>query len=475
MGQVTAVILAAGHGTRMRSNLIKVMHPLGGKPLIGHVVDNCRKAGVDRIVVVVGHQKERLMEYLGNRVEYAVQEPQLGTGHAIMQARPLLEGVTGDLLVILGDNPFTDPDLIGRFLRSYRESGAAAALLTAEVSDPGMLGRIIRKPDGSFDRVVEFKDATPQQRAIREVNSGIMAFQLPAFWDFLAQVDNNNAQQEYYLPDVMPLIQQAGLKVVALPEATEAEVVAPNDRKEMARAEAVLRQRILDRLMAAGVTIIDPATTWVSEEATIGQDTVLHPFTFIQGPSVIGANCVIGPSARVVNCTVADGVQIDMSVVEESRIGPGCRIGPFAHVRPGCDLGPGNEIGNYAELKKTRTGENMKMHHHSYLGDAVVGNGVNIGAGVITCNYDGVRKHQTVLEDGAFIGTNVNLVAPITIGQSGYVAAGSTVSENVPPDALAVARARQVNKEGYAARLRSLKEKAAARGQHDSGPKQQNQ
>lgn len=460
MGQVTAVILAAGHGTRMRSDLVKVMHPIGGKPMVGHVVDNCRQAGVGRLIVVVGYQKEKVQQYLGDTVEYAVQEPQLGTAHAVMQARPLLAGEEGDLLVILGDNPFIGPDVIERFLATHRESGAEASLLSAITDDPGMLGRIIRNPDGSLDQVVEYKDATPEQRAIQEVNSGIFLFRLPSFWDFLSQVENNNVQKEYYLPGVIPYIRAAGGKVEAVPAATAEDVLAPNDRKQLAEAEAVLRHRILDRLMESGVSIIDPATTWVDAQATIGRDTVLYPFTFIQGKTVIGANCTIGPNARLVDAIVADGVRIEMSVVEESRIGESCRIGPFAHVRPGCDLGPGCEIGNYAELKNTRTGQGMKMHHHSYLGDAVIGDHVNIGAGVITCNYDGFQKHQTVVGDGAFIGTNVNLIAPITVGQNAYVAAGSTVSKPVPADALAISRPEQVIKEGYVSRMRGLKAKA---------------
>lgn len=457
MLDVSAVILAAGHGTRMKSRLLKVMHPLGGKPIVAHVVDNCRRAGIERIVLVVGYQQEKVRAHFGESVAYAVQEPQLGTGHAAMQAEPLLRDAAGDLLVILGDNPFLGPDVIARFLAAHRDAGAAGSLLTAVVDEPGALGRILRRPDGALDRVVEYKDATPEQREIREVNSGIFLFRLPDFWQHIRRIDNRNAQQEYYLADVMQVMEAAGQTVQAVPAAGAADLIAPNDRKELAVAEATLRQQTLDRLMAEGVTVVDPATTWVSAGARIGRDTTIYPFTFVEGETVIGEECRIGPNTRLISAVLGNEVEVQMSVVEHSRIGDGSRIGPFAHVRPGCDLGPDSEIGNYAELKKTRTGRGMKMHHHSYLGDAVVGDGVNIGAGVITCNYDGFQKHQTVLEDASFIGTNVNLVAPIRVGRGGYIAAGSTVNQEVPPDALAIARAPQVTKEGRAARMRSIK------------------
>ncbi|MCG0238644.1 MAG: bifunctional UDP-N-acetylglucosamine diphosphorylase/glucosamine-1-phosphate N-acetyltransferase GlmU [Firmicutes bacterium] len=468
MTDVTAVILAAGHGTRMKSKLVKVLHPVGGKPMVGHVVENCRQAGIGRIVVVVGVQQERVRAYLGDTVEYAVQDPQLGTAHAVMQAEPLLRSAAGDLLVINGDTPLLRPETIRRFVQAHRESGAHASLLTAVVEEPGMMGRILRDGAGRLVRVVEYKDATPEQRQIREVNGGVYCFRLEHFWEYLHKVDNNNAQKEYYLPDVFDRMQAAGLPVQAVPVATAEDVLAPNDRKELARAEAILRQRILDRLMAEGVTIVDPATTWVSAEARVERDTVIYPFTFIEGRSVIGEGCHIGPGTRIVNCEVGPETRIEMSVVEESRIGPRVRIGPFAHVRPGCDLGPGVELGNFAEIKKTRLGAGVKMHHHGYLGDSEVGEGANIGAGVITSNYDGYNKHRTIIGPGAFIGTNVNLVAPVTIGKDSYVAAGSTINRDVPENALAIARARQENKPGYAeilrARARARKEQ---QGQQD--------
>lgn len=460
MAEVTAVILAAGHGTRMKSGLLKVLHPIGGKPMLGHVVTSCRQAGIGRIVVVVGVQQERVREYLGDSVEYAVQEPQLGTGHAVMVTEPLLRNATGDLLVLYGDNPFLSQEVMGRFLQAHRESGAHASLLSAVTGDPAMLGRILRDDQGRFLRVVEYRDATPEQRQLNEVNSGIYCFKLDRFWECLHQVRNDNAQGEYYLTDVLEVYQTAGLPVQAVPAASPEDVIGPNDRKDLARAEAVYRQRILDRLMAGGVTILDPNTTWVGAEVVMEPDVTLYPFTFIEGRTTIASGCVIGPMTRVVNCRIASGARVEMSVVEDSTIGPSVRIGPYTHVRPGCDLGPGVELGNFAEVKKARLGAGVKMHHHSYVGDADVGEGTNIGAGVITSNYDGVNKWKTLVGPDSFIGTNVNLVAPIEIGAGAYVAAGSTVNRNVPADALAIARPKQENKEGYA---RILRERARAR------------
>lgn len=454
MAEVTAVILAAGHGTRMRSNLLKVLHPIGGKPMLGHVVENCRQAGIGRLIVVVGVQKERVREYLGDSVEYAVQEPQLGTGHAVMVTEPLLAGTSGDLLVLYGDNPFLSAAVIERFLAAHREAGAHASLLSAHTEDPAMLGRVLRDEQGRFLRVVEYKDATPEQRRITEVNSGIYCFKLDHFWESLRQVRNENAQKEYYLTDVLTVYRAAGLPVQAVAAASAEDVIGPNDRKQLAVAEAVYRRRILDRHLANGVTILDPNTTWVGAEVEIAQDVTLYPFTFLEGKTTIATGCVIGPMSRVINCRIGEGSRVEMSVVEDSTIGPGVRIGPYSHVRPGCDLGPGVELGNFAEVKKARLGAGVKMHHHSYVGDAEIGERTNIGAGVITSNYDGFNKWKTTVAEDAFIGTNVNLVAPIHIGAGAYVAAGSTVNKDVPADGLAIARARQENKEGYARILR---------------------
>lgn len=459
MLNMAAVIVAAGQGTRMKSDLLKVMHPIAGRPMLGHVVDNCRKASINRIVVIAGFQRDRVFEYLGDTVSYAIQEPQLGTGHAVLQAESVLADTQGDVLVIYGDNPLVGADLITRLVSAHREAGAAATLLTAQVSNPGHMGRVLRDSHGCFQRVVEFRDATPAEQGVKEIASGIYVFRRPDLFQMLWQIKPANAQGEYYLPDVLDVFQKRGDVVQAVNIASADDVLAPNDRRQMADAEAVLRRRILEQLMDSGVTVVDPAHTWVGADVSVGRDTTLLPGTHLESDTIIGERCVIGPGTRIVGSRIGSGSSVEMSVVEQSRVAEGCRVGPFAHLRAGCELGRGVEIGNYAELKNARVGPGVKIHHHSYLGDAEVGQQANIGAGVITCNYDGSRKHRTEIEDGAFIGTNVNLVAPIRIGKGAYVAAGSTVTSDVPAGALAIARTRQENKQGYVARLRSRQQR----------------
>lgn len=458
MSDVTAVLLAAGNGTRMKSDLVKVMHPIAGKPMIGHIVDNMRQAGLDDIIVVVGYQQERIRAYLGDSVRYAVQAEQLGTGHAVQQAAPLIdEAKGGHVLILYGDNPFIGPELIQRLIRAHVDAGAAATLLTAEVSEPGMLGRILRDPaTGAFLGSVEYKDATPEQRQIREIWPGVVLFRRQGFTALLGRLDRNNAQREYYLPQAWEILLREGEKVQAV-MATEAEALAPNDRVEWARAEAQLRRMINERHMRQGVTIINPDVTYIDAEVEIGRDTVIWPFTFIQGKTQIGRNCTIGPMSTIVASTVEDGCVVQQSVVEESFVGPGCRIGPMAHLRPGCELEGEAEVGNYAELKKAKVGRGVKCHHHSYLGDATIGARANIGAGTITANYNGIEKFRTEIGEGAFIGTNVNLIAPISVGDGALVAAGSTVGPRaeIPADALVVERAPVVVKEGRVAKMKA--------------------
>ncbi|HEY8346259.1 MAG TPA: bifunctional UDP-N-acetylglucosamine diphosphorylase/glucosamine-1-phosphate N-acetyltransferase GlmU [Symbiobacteriaceae bacterium] len=456
MSDVTVVILAAGHGTRMKSDLIKVMHPIAGKPMIGYVVDNVRKAGLTDIIVVVGYQQERVRAYLGDGVEYAVQEEQLGTGHAVLQAAPQIDARQGgDVLVLYGDNPFLGPEVIRRLLARHWETGAAATLLTARVGNPSGLGRVLRDPEtGRFLGVVEEKDATPEQKQITEIFTGVAVFRRAGFTDLLRRLDNNNAQKEYYLPQTVTLLLQDGARVEAALEATEEEALAPNNRVQLAEAEARLRWKILERHMLEGVTIIDPKSTFIDEEVQIGRDTTIWPFTFLQGKTVIGSRCKIGPGTTIVDSQVADDCTVEQSVVEGSVVGPRCRIGPMAHLRPGCELEGEVEIGNFAELKKAKVGRGVKCHHHCYLGDVTIGERANIGAGAITANYNGFEKFHTDIGARAFIGTNVNLVAPAKVGEGALVAAGSTVGKEIPPDALVVERAEAVIKEGGAARLR---------------------
>ncbi len=459
MSDVTAVLLAAGHGTRMKSDLIKVMHPIAGKPMVGHAVDNLRKAGLDDIVVVVGYQQERIRAFLGDRVSFAVQTEQLGTGHAVAQASEHIDSRQGGhVLILYGDNPFIGPAVIERLIKRHVESNASATLLTAEVTNPGGLGRVIRDPaTGRFLRSVEFKDATPEQRLIKEIWPGVVIFKREGFTNLLKRLDRNNKQNEYYLPQAWEILVNDGQPVEVALEAREEDAIAPNDRVELARAEARFRREINERHMLNGVTIIDPNTTYIDEDVEIGRDTVIWPFTFIHGKSVIGSHCKIGPMSSLQGVRIADHVKVEQSVVEESDVGPGCKIGPMAHLRPGCELEADVEVGNYAEMKKARVGRGVKSHHHSYLGDVTIGEKTNIGAGVITANYNGIEKFKTEIGREAFIGTNVNLIAPIKVGDGALVAAGSTMGpdKEIPADALAVERAAQVIKEGYAAKLKA--------------------
>ena len=457
MSDVTAVLLAAGQGTRMKSKLIKVMHPIAGKPMIGHVVDNVYAAGLSDVVVVVGFQQERLREYLKDRVAYAVQAQQLGTGHAVLQAERHIDAKRGGhVLIMLGDNPFIGPDVIRRLLDRHVSTGARATILTARVSDPTGLGRVVRDPaSGRLARIVEEKDASPEIKRINEIWPGVAIFRRDGFTDLLKRLDNNNAQREYYLPQTFELLVGDGEPVEVALEATEEEAMAPNNRVQLAEAEARFRWRILERHMLNGVTIIDPKSTFIDEEVEIGRDTTIWPFTFLQGKTVIGSDCKIGPGTTIVSSRIADGCRVEQSVVEESVVGPECQIGPMSHLRPGCELEGGVEVGNYAELKKAKVARGVKCHHHSYLGDVTIGERANIGAGVITSNYNGVEKFRTKIGDEAFVGTNVNLVAPITVGDAALVGAGSTITKDVPAGALAVERAEIVIREGGALRLKA--------------------
>lgn len=464
MQQIVAAVLAAGQGTRMKSELLKVLHPVAGRAMVSHVVEAARSAGVEDVVVVVGYQAERVEDALGTGVRYIRQEEQLGTGHAVMQTAPLLQGRQGHLLVLYGDNPLLQPDTIRGLVQRHLSTDAAATTLTAIMPDPTGLGRILRDEEGRYVRTVEEKDASPEQKAIREVMSGIFCFQMPLIYELLGKLRTDNVQKEYYLTDVLRLLVEEGRTVEVEVAADWRDVIGPNTRRQLAQAEAIMRERILDRLMDEGVSVIDPASTFVHAGVRVGRDTMLAPFTFLEGSTVVGTGCRIGPSARLVDSRVEDGAVVVESVVEKSLVGQGAKVGPFSHLRPNSEIGPWAEVGNFAETKGARLGAGTKAHHHCYLGDVVIGEGANIGAGVVTVNYNGVEKNLTVIGDKAFVGCNVNLLAPLHVGEGAYVAAGSTLDQDVPGDALAVARARQVNKEGYVPKLRAkYEERKAAR------------
>ena len=449
---IRPVVLAAGKGTRMRSELPKALHRLAGRPMLGHVLAALEAAGLERSLCVVGYGGELVEEYLGERADVVWQEEQLGTGDAVAIALAA-ETKAEWILVVNGDLPLLQG---GTLQALIAQSGPQGGLLAAEVQDPKGYGRIERRADGSLGRIVEDKDCDERQRAIREVNVGAYLLPVAPLREALARVGKENAQGEIYFVDaVTDLAGRGRLAVVQVAAQESAQV---NDRRELAMAEAALRRRQVERLMQEGVTVLDPATTYVDATVEVGRDSVLHPFTFLEGETRIGEGCEIGPQARLLDSVLGDACTVSFSVLEETELGDGTSCGPFTHLRPGTRTGKQVSIGNFVEMKGVEIGDQTKVRHHSYLGDAAIGRRVNIGAGTVIVNYDGRRKHFTRIGDGAFIGCNANLVSPVEIGREGYVAAGSTVNQSVPDEALAIARERQRNIEGWVARRRSREE-----------------
>ncbi|EAX47395.1 UDP-N-acetylglucosamine pyrophosphorylase [Thermosinus carboxydivorans Nor1] len=450
MSELAALVLAAGKGTRMKSALPKVLHKVGGKPMVQHVLDAARQAGATRNIVVIGFGAEAVAAELDGQAEFVVQAEQLGTGHAVMQAESKLADFPGTVLVLCGDTPLLEGEMLKELVVQHRAQQAAATVLTAHMPDPTGYGRVIRSTDGQVLKIVEQKDASPAERAVNEVNTGIYCFEGPALFRALRSVRRDNAQGEYYLTDVIGILVNEGAKVWALPAADYRATLGINSRLQLAEAERIIRQRKLTALMESGVTIMDPASTFIDAEVQIAPDTIIYPFTWLEGRTVIGQGCVIGPSTRIQDTTVGDNVTIHFTYAHECQIGDDVTVGPYVHLRPGTVLARGVKIGNFVEVKNSQVGENSKIPHLSYIGDTDMGARVNIGSGTITVNYDGKQKYRTTIEDDAFIGCNTNLVAPVTVGCGAYVAAGSTITKNVPPSALGVARARQTNIEGWA-------------------------
>ena len=458
---IHVVVLAAGKGTRMKSAWPKVLHRAAGLPLIDHVLRAAGALSPASVIVIVGHGAERMQAVLGTRpgLSFAVQEPQLGTGHALLQAEPLLRGAQGTLLLLSGDAPLLGTATLTALVRAHQSRNAAATVLTATVNDPAGYGRIVREDDrGPIASIVEHKDASPAQREIREINSGVYAFDIAPLFPALREIGSSNAQGEYYLPDLVTIYRGRGLTVETLTVADPREVLGVNSRKELADVAAILRTNKNDALMASGVTIVDPATTYVDPDVGVGADTILHPGVHLEGTTRVGAQCEIHSGVRIVNSTIDDGVTINnFCVISDSHVSRGARLGPFTHIRPQSTVGEDAHIGNFVELKKTAIGRGSKASHLAYLGDATVGERVNVGAGAITCNYDGVAKHQTIIEDGAFIGSDSQLIAPVRVGKGAYVAAGSTITHDVPAEALAIGRGKQINKTDWVPRGRKSK------------------
>jgi len=459
--ELCAVVMAAGQGTRMRSDLVKVLHPLGGLPMVGHVLDLCRRLGVKRTLVVIGHQAERVRDALATYpVEFILQAEQRGTAHAVLTTEVALQGFRGDLLVINGDVPLMTNVLAETLLGTHRKTRAQATVITTKLDDPRGYGRVLRDRRRAFKGIVEEVEATAPQRRVKEINAGIYCFDARRLFAALHKVRPSAVKGELYLPEVLSILMKADERIATVLADDPREVLGINTRAELAEAYGILRLRTVKRLMETGVTCLDPATAHVSVLATVGRDTVLYPQVQIEGSTEIGEGCTIHAGCRIRNSRLGNLVTVlDGCVILESEIADEAAIGPYAHLRPESRIRRKAKVGNFVEIKKSLIGEGSKVPHLTYVGDATVGERVNIGAGTITCNYDGFAKHQTVIEDEVFIGSNTSLVAPVRIGRGAMVAAGSTITQEVAPDALAFGRAQQVNKEGRAAVIRRARTK----------------
>lgn len=449
MQETVAVILAAGKGTRMKSALPKVLHAVGGKSMLRHVMTAAEQAGAKRMLVVVGFGGDKVQAEIGAAAEFVLQAEQLGTGHAMMQVQPVLAGFSGTILLLCGDTPLLTGQALLDLVAAHQQSGAAATVLTAKPADATGYGRILRDESGQVLGIVEQKDATAEQKQIGEINTGIYCFEAAPLFAALAGLTCNNAQKEYYLTDVLAILAQAGQQVGAVEVADFQETLGINSRLQLAEAEKILRQRKLVELMDSGVTVMDPASTFVDASVSVGEDTVLYPFTWLEGETTIGRDCRIGPNSRISDSQLGDAVTLHFSYAHECKIAGGVSVGPYVHLRPDTELAAGVKVGNFVEIKNSRVGVGSKLPHLSYIGDADIGSGVNIGCGTITVNYDGKKKHRTVVGDTAFVGCNSNLVAPVSVGSGAYIAAGSTITKDVPDGALGVGRARQSNIAGW--------------------------
>lgn len=453
--KIIGLILAAGQGKRMKSKLYKVLHPVCGKPMLGHVIDTLEKVQVDRNVVIVGHGAESVQAYLGDRADYVLQSEQLGTGHAVIQAKPLLQDEDGILIVICGDTPLIREASLLQLIQHHRDKGAAGTILTARLEQPQGYGRIIRSEHGDVSRIVEQKDCSVEDDKVQEINTGTFCFDNRKLFKALEKVNNNNRQQEYYLTDVIGIMREQGEVIQAFCLEDHSESTGVNDRLALAAADQAMRQRIHRKHLLNGVSIIDPTNTYIEADVVIGMDTTIYPGTTLSGNTVIGMECSIGPHTEVIDSVIGDGVKIKQSVLQNAVVDDQSTVGPFAYLRPGSKLGKGVKVGDFVEIKNASIDDGSKISHLSYIGDAKVGKNVNIGCGAITVNYDGFNKHHTEIEDDAFIGSNVNLIAPIKVGKKAFIVAGSTITQEVKENSLAIARSRQTNKPEYADKLRN--------------------
>ena len=442
------IILAAGKGTRMKSKLPKVLHKVGGKPMLQHVIDAAKSAGSTREIVVIGNGAELVQKNFSD-VEFVLQAEQLGTGHAVLCTKKNFADSKGTVLVLCGDTPLFTGELLKKFVEKHLESNAVATVLTAEMPDATGYGRIIREDDGTFKKIVEQKDANSYERLINEVNAGVYCFDIQKLFTALASVKNENAQGEYYLPDVLTILKNDSEKINAVVVDDYRQTLGINSRVQLAAADKILRQRKNIELMENGVTILDPESTFIDSDVEIGQDTTIYPNTFIEGKTKIGENCAIGPNSRLQNMTVGNNVQAQFCYCHDAEICDDVILGPYVHIRPNSKISNKVKIGNFVEVKNSNIGEGSKLPHLQYIGDTDMGAGCNIGCGAITVNYDGKKKFRTTIGDNVFVGCNSNLVAPVTLEDGAYIGAGSTITKTVPKDNLAIARARQTNIENW--------------------------
>lgn len=449
MENLKALILAAGEGTRMMSKYPKVLHKVMNKPMIGHVIESAEKCGSQKICVVVGHKSELVEEVLaGKDISFVLQKERLGTGHAVMQAEDFIDE-DKDILILYGDTPLITSDTLSKLVEFHRTQGNGVTIISSIVDDPAGYGHIIRKADGSFLKNVEHKDASSEEKLSKEINTGIYCFQGRILKNALKKLTNHNVQKEYYLPDTLEIILNNGNSVNAMQADDVTEFFGVNSRVQLAEAEALMKKRINLRHMNNGVTMIDPDQTYIDSDVKIGCDTILYSGCVLEGNTEIGEDCIIGPYTRLSNMKVDDFVKIQFTTAIDSEIGKNTTVGPYAYIRPNSKIGENVKIGDFVEVKNSVIGNKTKVSHLTYVGDSDVGEGVNFGCGTVTVNYDGKNKFRTTIEDGVFIGCNANLVAPVTLKKGSYVAAGSTLTKDVPEKALAVARERQINLEGW--------------------------
>lgn len=447
--KTNAIILAAGQGTRMKSKHSKALQPLAGQSMIEHVLDMVEEVGFEKKIVVVGHEKESVISAIeGSGVSFAHQDQQLGTGHAVMMAQGDIED--DETVIILNcDTPLLSAELIKKFLDFHVEEGYDASLITTIIPNPFGYGRIIRDDKGRVSKIVEEKDATDKQREICEINSGIYVFNGRQLKEALSKLDCKNCQKEYYLTDCIGIVKETNGKIGRLMCDDSSQLVGINTKVQLAEAEAILRKRKATELMLQGVTITDPATTYIDKKVQVGCDTIILPNTHLKGDTVIGEECTIGPSSVIDSSKIGNFTKVENSTVLKSRVDENTNVGPYAYIRPGSTIGKRVKIGDFVEVKNSNIGDDTKVSHLTYIGDGDVGSNVNVGCGVVFVNYDGREKFRSRVGDNCFIGCNVNLISPVTIHDNSYVAAGSTITADIPSGSLAVARAQQINKEGW--------------------------